>query len=56
MDSGPIEEQMSIMAAERGCDREADYEGCESCAEYEDCHYAAYLLALFAMKPPSSEE
>lgn len=32
-----IEEELSIMAAERGCDREMEWDGCPNCPCYERC-------------------
>jgi hypothetical protein len=45
-----VEEQLSVMAAELGCDKEVDWLGCEACDRYDEC------VAKVRMKPPSSEE
>lgn len=39
-------DQLAIMAAERGCDREAEWDGCEECPHRPGCVGHARTLAL----------
>lgn len=39
-----VEEQLQVMAAERGCDRESEYAGCEECESYDKCVAKSHTL------------
>jgi len=47
---GEMQEQLSIMAAEKGCDREAEYDGCSNCPSHDGCVRSAWKLAESARK------
>ena len=51
-----VEDQLQIMAAERGCDREFEYIGCSECSSYNECVIKSYDLAQIKIREQVRDE